>query len=240
MSVPGHARATLSIGEVLAHLRPEFPDVTISKIRFLEAEGLVHPDRAPSGYRKFSTEDVTRLRYVLGQQRDHYLPLRVIRERLDAIDRRLEPPDGGRDRPRALFGPRPALAGDGRRVPPARMSRDELLDHAGLGADGLSALEQFGLVAPGPGGHYDHEALIIARAVAEMARYGIEPRHLRGFRTAADREIGLIEQVVLPLTRQKTPDARVRAAEAVRELAALSVRLHTALVRAGLAAELGG
>jgi DNA-binding transcriptional MerR regulator len=233
----------MSIGEVLAQLRPEFQDITISKIRFLEAEGLIHPERTPSGYRKFSREDVARLRFVLGQQRDNYLPLRVIKEHLDAIDRGLEPPaaaGGGPRVPRALV-PAEGLPGPGdflNEPSEVRLSRDELLRAAGLEKDQLDQLEQYGLLATRKG-YYDADALVVARAVAEMARFGIEARHLRAFRTAADREIGLFEQVVTPMMRQRNPEARARAEEAVRELAALSVRLHAALVKAGLRAELG-
>ncbi len=122
-----------------------------------------------------------------------------------------------------------------------RLSRDELLAAAGLESEQLSQLEQFGLITRrGKAPHYDGDAVAIAITVVEMARFGIEPRHVRAYKTAADREIGLFEQVVSPMMRQKNPDARARAEEAVRELAALSVRLHAALVRAGLRAELGG
>ena len=156
MSAAGaHARASLSIGEVLGQLRPEFPDITISKIRFLEAEGLIHPERTPSGYRKFSSGDVARLRYVLAEQRDHYLPLRVIKEHLDAIDRGLEPPEGGpgtapRRGPRILSAAEQGCrAPDAFRPEPAevRLSRDELLASAGLEPEQLDQLEQFGLLA---------------------------------------------------------------------------------------------
>ncbi|HEX5494165.1 MAG TPA: MerR family transcriptional regulator [Mycobacteriales bacterium] len=244
MSAAGPARAFLSIGEVLAQLRPEFSDVTISKIRFLESEGLIRPERTPSGYRKFSRTDVARLRYVLAQQRDHYLPLRVIKENLDAIDRGLEPAGaGGTARaPRALWAadgmPRP---GDFVREPgEVRLSREELLAETGLDVAQLIQLEQFGLVAARPGGHYDSEALVVAKTVADMGRFGIEPRHLRAFRAAADREIGLFQQVVAPMVRQRSPEARARAAEMVHELAALSVRLHATLVKSGLRSEMGG
>jgi DNA-binding transcriptional MerR regulator len=246
MSMP--ARSYLSIGEVLGQLRPEFADITISKIRFLEAEGLIHPERTPSGYRKFSTNDVARLRFVLAQQRDNYLPLRVIKEQLDAIDRGLEPPPraGG---VAAVRAPRAVPAGADLPGPEAfrpeaaqvRLSRQELLDGSGLEAAQLEALENFGLVnTRAKSGYYDGDALEVARAAAEMARFGIEPRHLRAYRAAADREIGLFEQVVTPLVRQRGPDARAKAEETTRELAALSVKLHAALVRAGLRAELGG
>jgi len=249
MSAAGaHARSSLSIGEVLGQLRPEFPDITISKIRFLEAEGLIHPERTPSGYRKFSAADVARLRFVLAEQRDHYLPLRVIKEHLDAIDRGLEPPERGpgtatRRGPRALSVAEGLPGPDAFRPEPSevRLSREELLASAGLEPEQLDQLEQFGLLARrGKGGTYDGDALTVASCVAEMARYGIEPRHLRAYRTAADREIGLFEQVVTPLMRQRNPEARGRADEAVRELAALSIQLHATLVRAGLRAELGG
>ncbi|MGH8892006.1 MAG: transcriptional regulator FtsR [Actinomycetes bacterium] len=231
----------MSIGEVLGELRAEFPDVTISKIRFLESEGLVEPARTPSGYRKFSHADVARLRYVLAAQRDHYLPLRVIREHLDAIDRGLEPPTVPGERPRVphraddgLPGPR-SLAADGVDL---RLSRDELAESAGLDAVLLDQIEGFGLIEPVRGSRasamYDADALVIATAVAELRGYGLEPRHLRAFRTAADRESDLLSQVVAPLLRQRSPQARARAEEVAREMGALSLRLHTALVRARL------
>lgn len=244
MNTAGPARAFLSIGEVLAQLRPDFSDVTISKIRFLESEGLIHPERTPSGYRKFSRADVSRLRYVLAQQRDHYLPLRVIKENLDAIDRGLEPSVGGGPArpPRALWAADNGMpaATDFRTEPgEIRLSREEFLAETSLEPPQLAQLEQFGLIVAGPAGHYDGEALAVARTVVEMGRFGIEPRHLRAFRAAADREIGLFGQVVAPLVRQRSPEARARAAETVRELAALSVRLHAALVKSGLKHETG-
>jgi DNA-binding transcriptional MerR regulator len=238
------SHAFLSIGEVLAQLRPDYPDVTISKIRFLEAEGLIEPERTPSGYRKFSREDVARLRYVLTAQRDQYLPLRVIKAHLEAIDRGLEPPDAPGSGPQV---PRALVAADGlpgpdtfgRDTSELRLSRDELVDAAAIEPAQLSQLEQFGLVAARPGGFYDGNALVIAKTVAEMSRFGLEPRHLRAFRAAADREVGLVEQVVAPLVRQRNPEARARAEEVARELAALSVKLHATLVRSGLRPQFG-
>ncbi len=229
------SRGTLSIGEVLSQLRVEFPDITISKIRFLEDQGLVQPDRTPSGYRKFSASDVARLRYVLSQQRDHYLPLRVIKDQLEAIDRG-QNPSGAVPRPAHLAITDNAPTAEHFRAAPAamRLSRQELLNTAGLRPEQLSELEQFGLVSQHAGGYYDDDALAIARVVAELARFGIEGRHLRSFKTAAEREVGLFGQVVGPLARQRSGDGRARAEEAVRELAALSVRLHTALVQIGL------
>ncbi|WP_375498944.1 MerR family transcriptional regulator [uncultured Jatrophihabitans sp.] len=243
----GQPRSTLTIGDVLAHLKVEFPDLTISKIRFLETEGLVQPERTPSGYRKFSAGDVARLRYVLSQQRDHYLPLRVIKEQLDAIDRGLVAPGTSADSPRAAhvavasiqdnaptaehFRPAPAAM---------RMSKAELCNAAGLRADQLGELEQFGLVNAKPGGYYDDDALAVATIVADLARFGLEGRHLRAFRTAAEREVSLFAQVVGPTGRQRGGEAKARAEETVRELAALSVRLHAALVQIGLREVTGG
>ncbi|EWC59942.1 transcriptional regulator, MerR family [Actinokineospora spheciospongiae] len=208
-----------SIGAVLERLRPEFPDVTISKIRFLESEGLVSPERTPSGYRRFTEADVARLRFVLAAQRDQYLPLRVIREQLD----------NGRP---------PARAAEPEPVDPlpegARLPRAEVLARAGVGDDLLSALEEYGLLTADRDGHYDGGAVSIARTAASLAAYGIEPRHLRAFRAAAEREVGLVEQVVAPLYRQRDPAARGRADEVARDLADLSVDLHALLVRAGL------
>ena len=234
MSVP--ARAYLSIGEVLTKLRGDFPDITVSKIRFLESEGLIDPQRTPSGYRKFTGTDLERLRYVLLAQRDQYLPLRVIKENLDALDRGLEPaPSGG------VAAPRPSLATiDGDFAPSAfgdssemRLSREELLKASGLTESALVELESFGLITP-RGRHYDGDALAVGKAVTEMNSFGIEPRHLRSFKSAADREIGLIEQVITPLTRQKSAESKARAQEVQKEIASLSIRLHAALVRGGL------
>jgi DNA-binding transcriptional MerR regulator len=228
---------------VLEQLRVDFPGVTIPKIRFLEDKGLIKPERTPAGYRKFSAADVDRLRYVLRMQRDHYLPLKVIGEHLDAIDRGLEPPAVGGAAPRV---PRALVSTDGLPsaddfVPQAtvRLSRKELAAESGLDEETLRAVEQYGLIDRPSTGFYDGDALMVAKTVAEMSRFGIEPRHLRAYRAAADREIGLFEQVAAPLLRQRNPEARARAQESVRELAALSVRLHATLVRAGLREELG-
>jgi DNA-binding transcriptional MerR regulator len=242
-----NSAATLTIGDVLAHLKVEFPDLTISKIRFLEDQGLVQPERTPSGYRKFSSGDVSRLRYVLSQQRDHYLPLRVIKDQLDAIDRGLVPPGTSTDSPRtahvavASIEDNAPTAEHFRPAPAAmRLSRDELLNAAGLRSDQLSELEQFGLVNKKPGGHYDDDALAVAKIVSDLARFGLEGRHLRAFRSAAEREVGLFAQVVGPMSRQRNSEAKTRAEETVRELAALSVRLHAALVQIGLREVVGG
>jgi DNA-binding transcriptional MerR regulator len=229
----------MNIGEVLDRLRPDFPGITIPKIRFLEDKGLIKPERTPAGYRKFAAEDVDRLRYILTMQRDHYLPLRVIGEHLDAIDRGLEPPPIEAVVPTV---PKVALAADGLPSPESfgrndnvRLSRKELVKIAEVSEDLLDQLEQYGLIVPRAGtGHYDTDALVIAKSARELADFGFEPRHLRAFKTAADREIGLVDQVVAPLRRGRDAAAKARAEEAVSEIAALSVRLHATLVKTGL------
>lgn len=245
-AAPGSAQALMSIGEVLAHLRTDYPDVTISKLRFLEAEGLVEPQRTASGYRKYTWSDVARLRFVLAAQRDHYLPLRVIREQLAALDRG-EPADVAVRAGLSLAWPaglgRPALreVGSGTEEPPqvpARLSRSELLVHSGLTEPALTSLEQYGLIGTRTG-WYDADALTVARVAAQLAGYGLEPRHLRAYRAAADREVGIFAQLVAPLARQSTPAARSRAAETVRELAALTQQLQAALVHEALRETLG-
>ncbi len=209
------------------------------KIRFLEDKGLIKPERTPAGYRKFAAEDVERLRYVLRMQRDHYLPLKVIGEHLDAIDRGLEPPPIEAVVPTV---PTVALAPDGLPSPASftrrdnlRLSRRELIKIAEVSEELLDQLEQYALIVPRPGtGHYDTDALVIARTARELADFGFEPRHLRAFKTAADREVGLVEQVVAPHKRGRDAAAKARAEEAVTEIAALSVRLHATLVKSGL------
>ncbi|MGI8701437.1 MAG: transcriptional regulator FtsR [Nocardioidaceae bacterium] len=227
----------LGIGEVLRRLRPDFPDVSISKIRFLEAEGLVAPSRTASGYRKFSFADLEQLRYVLSAQRDHYLPLRVIRSHLDAMSRGLEPPSVAGSAPRA---PRVDSAPDRDASAPSpralRLSRDELLSNSGLTDEQLGQLHDYGLVRPQPGtDHYGSGALSVATAVASLSKHGLEPRHLRAFKTAAEREVSLIDQVVGPAVRSRNGDAEVRAEELRSELGSLAVQLHAALVRQALA-----
>lgn len=219
----------LTISGVLDALRPEFPDLTVSKVRFLDAQGLVSPQRSESGYRRYSDEDVERLRFVLRAQRDRFWPLKVIREALDAYDRGLRPDDDAfasavpsvpaqhvdEDVPseaELTEAPREALA----------LTRDELARGAGASQALVSDLETFGLVRPDASGHYDADALAVASAAAALAEFGVEGRHLRPFRLAADREIGLVEQVPLR-------DESQRATIAQRSLA-----LHIALVKAGL------
>ena len=211
------ARASFGIGEVLAQLRGEFPDVSVSKIRFLESEGLIQPARSPSNYRRFGPADVARLRYILTAQRDEYLPLRVIKDRLAAADVD-DAPDGHTPR---LPGRRP-------------LSRRELLDAAGITENYLAELEDFGLIRAS-GRQYGPEALDAARIIVALGGYGVQARHLRAVRAAVERESALIEQVVAPALRQRSPGSRERAGQTAREVAALSLRLHASLMGSALA-----
>lgn len=199
------ARAYFGIGEVLAQLRAEFPDVSVSKIRFLEAEGLIQPARSPSGYRRFGAADVDRLRYILTAQRDLYLPLRVIKDQLESD--------------RAAAGP---------------MSRREVLDATGIDERELADLEEFGLVRRS-GRQYPPEAVEAVQAIMALGRYGVQPRHLRVLRASVERETALIEQVVAPVLRQRSPGARDRAATSAREIASLVLAVHAALIEMTLA-----
>ena len=199
------ARSYFGIGEVIAQLRAEFPDVSVSKIRFLEAEGLIQPARSPSGYRKFGPADVDRLRYILTAQRDLYLPLRVIKDQLES------------DQPAA--GP---------------MSRREMLDATGIDERELAELEEFGLVRRS-GRQYRPEAVEAIEAIMALGRYGVQPRHLRVLRASVERETALIEQVVAPVLRQRSPGARERAATSAQEIASLVLAVHAALIEMTLA-----
>ncbi len=236
-SAPVRPGRLMSIGEVLTRLRGDFPDVTISKIRFLESAGLVQPQRTASGYRKFSTTDLDRLRYILTAQRDRYLPLRVIREHLDAIARGLEPAEVAGEAPRVPSVSSGGAAGgrEGTEARPLRLSRSELLANSGLTEQQLDQLQSFGLVRAGPEpAFYDRRALAVAAAAARLAMFGLEPRHLRPFKTAADREAGLIEQVVAPVARQRDDEAADRAAGMRSELEQLTGLLHGLLVASAL------
>ena len=232
--------ARITIGQAVADLKAEFPDVDIkeSKIRHLENEGLIAPERTPSGYRKYSVTDMEKLRYIIRAQREHYLPLRVIKEHLDALDRGLEPPaaSGSPSVPVGLLAnPAPGVESLLSQSADVRISRRELVKTAGITEEILDQLESFGLVRTRTGSrHYDADALVIAKVAGELSSYGIEPRHLRAFKNAADREVGLVEQIVSPIRRSREDGAAGRAAQTMDEMAVLSVRLHAALVKAGL------
>jgi DNA-binding transcriptional MerR regulator len=206
-----NTRGSVGIGQVLDELSQEFPDISPSKIRFLEAEGLIQPLRSSSGYRRFSVADIERLRFILTAQRDEYLPLRVIRERLDALD-------GA------------AAAGAASAVPAVAMTRSELLAAAGAAEELLAELEEYGLIRRARS--YGTQALSVLRSAVRLGEYGIQPRHLRVIKAAADREAALVEQAVAPLARQK--GSREPALRAAQDIAGHTARLHATLVEDGL------
>ncbi|WP_309059468.1 MerR family transcriptional regulator [Streptomyces sp.] len=225
----------MSIGTVLNVLREEFPEVTISKIRFLESEGLIEPQRTPSGYRKFSAGDVERLGHVLRMQRDHYLPLKVIREHLEAMER------GEAVQLPVLSRPRDGEAAHepaSEAPTAARIGRAQLLAAAGIDERELAEWESYGLLTPVEEGVYDAEAVTVAELITELGRFGIEPRHLRAMKAAADREAGLVDQLVAPLRRHRNPQTRAHAEARTKELAGLTVKLHAALVQTALGVRL--
>jgi DNA-binding transcriptional MerR regulator len=234
LSEPRLKHTTRSIGQVLAILRTEFPEISISKIRFLEAEGLISPQRAPSGYRRYTESDVERLRYVLSVQREHYLPLKVIREHLEQVDRGQAAP--------SLSGQGAALgngtAGSGHSAHPSaaatkqpvRLTRQELLDASGLTESGLSELERNQIVATRRGtAHYGRDALTLAIAARRLAEYGIDGRHLRAFKLSAEREVGLVEQAIAPYVRRTGSNRDVPA-----DVTQLVISFHAALVRTAM------
>jgi len=231
------SRGYLGISEVLAELRADFPDISVSKIRFLETEGLIAPARSPAGYRRFCAPDVDRLRFILAAQRDQYLPLRVIRDRLARLDQQAADP--GQADHVANRSSSPAAAADRSIAPPAivtprssLLSRRELIDAAGLSEALLTELETFGLVRR-VGRQYGAEALDVARAAVALTAFGVEARHLRAVRAAAERETTMIESLVAPILRQR--GAQELAARTARECAVLVMRLHGALVDGALA-----
>lgn len=233
------SRVFMSIGEVLKALRDEFPDVTISKIRFLESEGLIEPERTPSGYRKFTVTELARLRYVLRLQRDHFMPLKVIRQRLEqAVPSALDT-GGGADQAPAS----PPAGGEEEEedfAPPAtglHLSFDELVSTSGLPPEHVKELEEYGLIDAhrlDGGVYYDEDDLVVAKIARDFGKYGIEPRHMRMYRHFAERESGLFEQVVTPRSRIGGADGRRQAIQSLSELARLSKRLKHTLLRASL------
>jgi DNA-binding transcriptional MerR regulator len=226
-----------SIGEVLVNVKTEFPDITISKIRFLESEGLITPERTPSGYRKFYPDDVERLKSILRLQRDEYLPLKVIKERLlkaDAGDEEdqqtleqatsgVDADGGGEDLAEAPTG--------------LQMSLEEMAAATGVDRDRIKELEQFGIVCthgPEGGRYYDGDDYVTLSIVKDFLRFGIEPRHLTMYKHFAERESAFFEALVAPTLRQKNPDARRAATQTLGELTTTSRKFKQALLRNAL------
>lgn len=223
----------LNIGEVLAELAEDFPQISASKIRFLEEKGLITPQRTAAGYRKYTGSDIERLRFILALQRDQYLPLKVIKDYLDAVDRGERPeslPGGMALAPRSI---NEQLAGElsGRTRP---LTLAELQGASGASAVLIQELLNYGLIQE-QDSRFDEHSLKVARACAQLHAHGIEPRHLRPFRAAADRELGLVESAVAPLVSRKDVASRARAAETAREISDACLTLHSALVNGHIA-----
>jgi DNA-binding transcriptional MerR regulator len=242
MSQRAQARSFMTIGDALKELRADFPDVTISKIRFLEAEGLIEPERTPSGYRKFSSGDLARLRHVLQLQRDHFMPLKVIRQRLEDFDPDLRAalqPDASSNSSSkaqpALPPPPPEEEDFAGFETGMSLSLEELATSSGMDRDRLQELEEYGLIESRHGSGasgYDEDDLLVARIARDFAKFGIEPRHLKMYRNFVDREFALFEQVVGPRSRTGAPDGRRQ--QSMAELARLSKRLKQILLRTNL------
>jgi DNA-binding transcriptional MerR regulator len=224
---------THTIGEVLNRLKDEFDDITISKIRFLEAEGLISPDRTESGYRKFGSADVERLRYVLRAQRDRYLPLKVIKEELRRIDAGMPEPAVEASDPDVVTS-HDATSPLGVATADVALSAGELAEATGLLEADVAALVEHGLLTSSAS--FDGDELRITKLVADLLASGLEPRHLRMYRQFADREAALVEQLVAPLLRQRNPDSRRAATERAEHLTAIGGELHRALLAAQLRA----
>jgi DNA-binding transcriptional MerR regulator len=242
----------MSIGEVLNLLKPEFTDVTISKIRFLESEGLIDPERTPSGYRKFYQADLDRLRFILKLQRDSYLPLKVIRERLAEYDAGLNPPatpsptapaEQQPERPPATR-PEVEVDEDLAETPTAlHLSESELAGMTGLELTAIASLTDFGVLCThGTSGatYYDQDDVIVGKIAKEFMTIGVEPRHLKMWRHFAEREAALFEQIALPMMRARNPEARRQASVTLTDLSRLSKKLRHAFLRQSLRAYLAG
>ncbi len=228
-AVGGSSKATHTIGEVINLLRPEFPDVTVSKIRFLESKGLVRPDRSASGYRMFTEDDVQRIQYILSEQRDHYLPLKVIKSKLTAWEHGEESPVAPESGP----PPEAYFASSG-----VSLNESEITRSSGLSREQLAAVVDEGLLVPRelPDGSlsFTDADLQVARAVHRLLTRGLEPRHLRPLRLAAERQVDLLGQLVAPLLRHRNPDNQRRSAEILSDTAQASAEAQETMVRSRL------
>jgi DNA-binding transcriptional MerR regulator len=255
-------RPYMSIGEVLGVLQPDFPDVTVSKIRFLESEGLIDPERTASGYRKFYQRDLDRLRFILTLQRDSYLPLKVIRERLAEFDAGLVTAasaagNGGTVSTEgaapvavapevAARGPRPEVEVDEDLAEVAtglHLNEGDLAAAVGLEPGQIAMLREYGVICThGMNGdtYYDQDDLLVGKIARDFLQFGVEPRHLKMFRHFAEREAALFEQIVLPALRNRSPETRKQATQSLSELARLSKKLRHAFLRQNLRAYLAG
>ncbi len=238
MNLAKKSDSLFTIGEVLNMVRAEFSDISISKIRFLEAEGLLIPARTKSGYRKFSDSDIEKLNYILRMQRDHYLPLRVIKQHIEAMDRGLKVPKEEIEKPKV---PSNILNFNENSIPTTniRVTREEIIANTGISELFLKDSEDFGLIQVlADNRHFDEYALRTARVIAALSEYGIEPRHLKILKSGTDREVSLIKQIVSPLARSRRPDASEKAQEMMKEIANLTNQLHSILVHHDLENEI--
>ena len=256
-------RPYMSIGEVLGVLQPDFPDVTVSKIRFLESEGLIDPERTASGYRKFYQRDLDRLRFILTLQRDSYLPLKVIRDRLAEFDAGLisnanavagngdatasaEQRSGVAAPGTAARAPRPEVEVDEDLAESAtalHLSESDLAAAAGLEPNQVATLREFGVIkahAMNGDSYFDQDDLLVGKIARDFLQFGVEARHLKMFRQFAEREAALFEQIVLPAMRNRSPETRKQATQSLSELARLSKKLRHAFLRQNLRAYLAG
>jgi DNA-binding transcriptional MerR regulator len=215
---PAPATGAISIGQVLSHLETDFPELSPSKLRFLEDRGLIHPARTASGYRNFSESDIARIKLVLLMQRDHYLPLKVIRKYLSDLDAGRNP-----EWPGTATGAISILGTE------HRWTRDELLAEAGASADLLGDAVATGLMRPTD--VYDEDDVSTLKALADLRSAGIEPRHLRAMRVAVERELELVANALLPLRRRADPAARQHADDRANELAGDIETVRAALVK---------
>ncbi|AJE33144.1 hypothetical protein B842_06475 [Corynebacterium humireducens NBRC 106098 = DSM 45392] len=228
-SVRATSARTLSIGKVLEALRGEFPDVTVSKIRFLESEGLITPQRTASGYRRFTGEDVERLRYILVTQRDNYLPLKVIREQLEAMDSGAV----------SLIEAEPMVSPENFRAPaPTRLSDKEVASQADVTAEAIAELLDAGLIRPDAAGFFTADDVRIVLTAESLRGFGFDIRHLKSLRNTAQRQADLIGQVAGPVARSQRSSAKEKAADMGQQMTALVVSLHASLVKNALRDEL--
>ncbi|AQQ15208.1 zinc-responsive transcriptional regulator [Corynebacterium glaucum] len=217
---------TMSIGVVLEQLRGEFPDVTVSKIRFLESEGLITPQRTASGYRRFTDEDVERLRYILVTQRDNYLPLKVIREQLEAMDA------GKVTAVLSSADSEPMISPDSFRVDAnAYLTDADLATQTGAEENTVAELIKAGLLVPDSAGLFCADDVRIVSTAMQLREFGFDVRHLKTLRTAASRQADLIAQVAEPVAKSGKTAARQQADELAQQVSALVVSLHASLVK---------
>lgn len=226
----GQVKDKMSIGELLKLLQQEFPDLTISKIRFLESEGLLSPERTPSGYRKFSQADAQRLRFILKLQKEKYLPLKVIREKLNELE-------SGKVRAGDLAGGDTEAFQVGEEISAyqdATLPRENLPQALDIDLSFADTLEEYGLICSHKGDdgtYYEREDVKILRIAREFSRYGLEPRHMRMYENLTDREVMAFEQIILPSLKSKDPEARRRALEILQQLVNLSRELKDQLLK---------